>query len=50
MRKSKTKLNLESILEDFVIDKNNAHDICAIWITKKDNQTEFEFLSQYLLC
>ncbi|CAD8113405.1 unnamed protein product [Paramecium primaurelia] len=50
MRKSKTKLNLESILKDFVKDKNDNHEICAVWITKKDNQTEFEFLSQYLLC
>ncbi|CAD8127487.1 unnamed protein product [Paramecium sonneborni] len=49
MRKSKTKLNLESILQDFIRDQKDNHEICAAWIVKKDNQTEFEFLSQYLL-
>ncbi|CAD8129167.1 unnamed protein product [Paramecium sonneborni] len=29
--------------------KGYSHEICAVWITKKDNLTEFEFLSQYLL-
>ncbi|CAD8184158.1 unnamed protein product [Paramecium pentaurelia] len=49
MRKSKSKLNWEDILNEFITDKEDQHLICAIWIKKSKNLTTFEYLSQHLL-
>ncbi|CAD8109797.1 unnamed protein product [Paramecium sonneborni] len=49
MRKSKSKLNWEDILNEFVTDKDDQLLICAIWINKTKNLTTFEYLSQHLL-